>query len=389
MGIFSRGEKRKLGLVFDIGSSSVGGALFYIEKSKVPQIFHTVREPLVLLPKLDIDQFLSLTFKTLSTVAEKISQAGVGAPDKIFCVLGPAWYGSQTRIIKLAKNTPFTFTTKLADELIQKEIHLFEEEHLLRYLEEEERSIPIELKNLKISLNGYPTENPLFRRARELEMTIFISMGGKLFLEQAQAVIRDHFHRDEVKFSSLTMASFTAVRDLYSLSDFLLVNIGGEITAIALVKKDILCESNSFPMGRNFIIREVARELGVTLEEAKSLVSLYKDEHAEGRVRVKLEKAIGKIRSDWLKKFQESLAGLSNDISLPSDIFVIADPDLANFFSEMIKNEQLSQYTLTDSKFKINFLDEKALHGAVSFTGNATRDSALSLESIYINRYLC
>src|SRR3990167_9340196 len=128
MGIFSSGEKRKLGLVFDIGSSSVGGALFYIEKSKVPQIIHSVREPLVLLPKLDVDQFLSLTFKTLSTVAEKISKAGVGAPDKIFCVLGPAWYGSQTRIIKLVKNTPFTFTTKLADELIQKEIHLFKKD---------------------------------------------------------------------------------------------------------------------------------------------------------------------------------------------------------------------------------------------------------------------
>ena len=389
MGIFSRGERRRLGLVFDIGSSSVGGALFYTQKSKAPRIIYTVREPLVLLPKMDVDQFLSLTLKTLSTVAGKVAKAGIGAPEKIFCVLGPAWYGSQTRIIKLAKNTPFTFTTKLADELIQKEIHLFKEEHLLQYLEEEEQSVPIELKNLKISLNGYPTESPLDRSVRELEMTIFISMGGKLFLEQAQSVIRDHFHRDEVKFSSLAIASFTTVRDLYALSDFLLVNIGGEITAVALVKKDILSESSSFPMGRNFIIREAARELSTTLEEAKSLISLYKDEHADGKARAKLEKAIGKIRSDWLKKFQESLAGLSNEISLPSTVFVTADPDLAGFFLETIENEQLSQYTLTDSKFKINFLNEEALHGAAFFAGNVARDPALMLESIYINRYLC
>ena len=262
-----------MGLVFDIGSSSVGGALFYTQKSKAPRIIYTVREPLVLLPKMDVDQFLSLTLKTLSTVAGKVAKAGIGAPEKIFCILGPAWYGSQTRIIKLAKNTPFTFTTKLADELIQKEIHLFKEEHLLQYLEEEEQSVPIELKNLKISLNGYPTESPLDRSVRELEMTIFISMGGKLFLEQAQSVIRDHFHRDEVKFSSLAIASFTTVRDLYALSDFLLVNIGGEITAVALVKKDILSESSSFPMGRNFIIREAARGLSTTLQEAKNLFS--------------------------------------------------------------------------------------------------------------------
>lgn len=388
MGIFS-GEKSELGLVFDISSSSVGAALFHIEKSKIPKIIQVVREPIMLLPKMDVDQFLSLTFKTLSTVAEKISKAGVGAPKKIFCLLGPTWYGSQTRVIKLAKNTPFTFTTKLADELIQKEVHLFKEEHSLQYLEEGEQSVPIELKNLKIALNGYPTENPLDQRAEELEMTIFISMGGRFFLERVQGIIRDHFHREEIKFSSLAMASFTTVRDLNALGDFLLVDIGGEMTAIALVKKDILSESSSFPMGRNFIIREAARELGTTLEEAKSLISLYKDEHAEGRVRIKLEKAIGQARSDWLKKFQECLAGLSRDISIPSAIFVTANPDLADFFSETIKNEQLSQYTLTDSKFKISFLNTEALHGAASFQGNVARDSALAIGSIYINRYLC
>ena len=36
---------------------------------------------------------------------------GIGSPSKISCVLSSSWYASQTRTIKLEKNTPFLFTS--------------------------------------------------------------------------------------------------------------------------------------------------------------------------------------------------------------------------------------------------------------------------------------
>ncbi len=389
MGLFSAKEKNELALVFDLGSSSVGGALFEINKDKPPKIVYALREPLVLLPKPDIDQFLSLTFKTLSTVAGKIARAGVGAPERIFCVLGSPWYASQTRVVRLEKNSPFSFTAKLADELIQKEIIQFKQEHALEYQEEKDQSALIELKNMKITLNGYPTSEPLDKKVKELEMTLFVSVSAKHFLEKVKEIVGNHFHRNEVKFSSFAMASFTVARDLGPRDDFLLVDIGAEMTAISIVKKGILSESGSYPLGRNFIIRSVAGELQHSLDEAKTLVSLYKDEHTEDRLHLRLAKVIEKGRAEWLKKFQESLAGLSGDISMPSTVFVTADPDLADFFSETIKNERLSQYTLTDSKFETVFLNPEALHGAAAFAPNVLRDPHLVIESVYLNRYLC
>src|SRR3989344_2193273 len=112
-------ENKKLAVVFDLGSSSVGGALFHAEEGQVPKIIFSIREPIVLLEQMDPDQFLSLSMKSLSVVADRISKSGLGAPHRIFCVLASPWYASQTRIIKLEKNTPFTFTTKLADTLIE------------------------------------------------------------------------------------------------------------------------------------------------------------------------------------------------------------------------------------------------------------------------------
>ena len=57
--IFSRAEKTELVLVFDIGSSSVGGALFETNPNGVPRIIFSIREPIVLLEQIDFDQFLS------------------------------------------------------------------------------------------------------------------------------------------------------------------------------------------------------------------------------------------------------------------------------------------------------------------------------------------
>ena len=55
MGIFSKPKKEKeLALVFDIGSSSVGGAVFEVEKLGVPEIILSVREPIILEEKINI-----------------------------------------------------------------------------------------------------------------------------------------------------------------------------------------------------------------------------------------------------------------------------------------------------------------------------------------------
>ena len=97
-------EKEDLILLFDISSSSVGGAFLKISKSGVPRIVFTVREPIVFKEQINVDQFLSLTIKALEVVTNKAYIADL-APSKIFCNLSSPWYISQTRIINYAKNT--------------------------------------------------------------------------------------------------------------------------------------------------------------------------------------------------------------------------------------------------------------------------------------------
>ena len=137
------------------------------------------------------------------------------------------------------------------------------------------------------------------------------------------------------------------------------------------------------------MIRKIAENLNCTLGEAKSLISLYKDDHIEESAEKKFEPIMNKLKMEWLKGFQESLVNLSNDISIPATVFITVDQNLADFFSKIIKNEQFNQYTLSESEFKIIFLGIQTLHNITTFKENVIRDPFIIIESIYINRFIC
>ncbi len=386
MSIFGNsGAKEELALVFDIGSSSVGVALF-MTNTGAPKIIYSFREPIALEDAINFDRFLALTIKSLEVVANKVCMQALGAPKKIYCVLASPWYASQTRTIRMEKNAPFIFTKKLADSLLEKEAALFEEEHLTGA---GHKCRKIELRSMRTALNGYVTQSPIGQKASEAEITVFMSMSPEAVLQKFEEAVGRHFHSKNVQFSSFVMAAFAVARDMFvSQESFLLVDIGGEVTDISMVKKDMLRESLSFPMGRNYMIRGLCESFSCSLDEAKSFIHLYKDAHADPATEKKLSPIIEKLRAEWLKKFQESLVNLSNDISIPATIFITVDPQLADFFAETIKTEQFNQYTLTESKFRVVFLGTEALHGIATFEEKTIRDPFLIIEAIYINRFL-
>ena len=390
MSLFSKPkEKEELFLTFDIGSFSVGGALFYVQDSGIPKIIFSIREQIVLEKEVDFDHFLSAMLKSLEIVVNKVSMKKAGIPKRVFCILSSPWYASQTRNIFFEKDTAFIFSAKFADSLIQKEIALFEEEHLKKYIDTKSKIEPIELKNMSTILNGYATSKPLNQKVKNVEMIIFISMSPEEILKKIEQTIGKHFGGRDIKFSSFAMTVFTVARDMFMHQEnFLLVDVGGEITEISMIKKDVLRSSISFPLGINHLIRKMSQELNCTLDEAKSYLSLYKDGHAEDSTQKKLEPIVSKSRADWLLKFQESLVNISNDISIPATIFLTTEKEFADFFTETIKAEQYNQYTLTESKFRIVFLGANTLHGIALFENNVDHDPFLIMESIYINRFL-
>lgn len=219
-------------------------------------------------------------------------------------------------------------------------------------------------------------------------MIIFISAAPETVLKKIEGGLSKHFHFKEIKFSSFAAAAFTVARDLSPQENFLLMDVSGEVTEIFMVKKNVLRESISFPIGCNFLLRGTAEGLGTTLGEARSLISLWKDGHAEEAVGKKIKSVLGDLFTRWLQSFQESLANLSQDISIPGAIYLVTERNYAQLFRETIKTEQFSQYTLAESKFEITLLDPELLHGLATFEESVLRDPTLITDCVYINRFL-
>ncbi|MEK7563988.1 MAG: hypothetical protein AAB510_00250 [Patescibacteria group bacterium] len=387
MGFFGETKtNEELILVFDIRSSSVGAAFFYTDKNQKSRIIMSVSEPIPAEDKGDIDRFLFLTMKALEVVVGRIIVKGLGAPDKIFCVLSLPWYISESRVVSLKKDTPFLFTPKVADSLIEQEVALVKEKYLKMYTDIGDSLRSIELKNVKITMNGYEVSNPINKHAKEVEMNLFISLSAEKICKKIEETIATHFSSRQIKFSPFSMAAFSVVRDIFS--DFLVINIGGEITDISMVKGSTLRESISFPIGTNSMTRGVASSMKCTLDEARSFVSIFKDSHASPSLIATLEPIMKKLKAEWLVKFQESLANISNDISVPALLYITIDSDLEELFRELITTEQFNQYTLTESKFQLVFLNIETLRNFIVFERDVPFNSYLVIDAIYINHFL-
>lgn len=391
MNFFSKTKnKGELTLVFDINSCSIGGALFLMNEKEPPKIIYSTREFLKVDNDLKVEDFLPTVIKSLRKVAGKICMKGLGKPKRIFCVLSSPWYYSQTRVVELHKNTPFIFNSSLVNDLIKKEINFAKEEYIKKRGPNSHDIVPIEVKTMNVKLNGYHILNPNNQKAKSLEISIFISVCEEIFLKKIEETISQHFNFKIIKFSSFLMSTFSIAKDMFINQDnFLLVNIGGEITDISMIKKNAIRDSISFPLGSNYLIRTFAKDTGLSIDEAKSFLSLHKDNHLSDKMNERFFDSISKLKKDWLKIFQESLNNLSHDISIPATMFITVDQNLADFFFEIIKTEQLTQYTLSESNFKIIFIKVDTLHGIVLFENDKiNKDLFIIIESIYINHFL-
>lgn len=389
MKLFSKNKnKEDIVLLFDIGSASLGAAFVLRRHDELPKILFSFRENITIEKDFDFDRFLASTIKSLDIVVDKVFSEKKFVPEKVFCVLSSPWYASQTRNIKLSKDKDFIFTEKLLNDLSKQEINLFEEENLSKYLHDNNKVRLIEFKNMKTMLNGYFSISPFGKKARDINITSFISASPEEILSKIENSINRHFNNKKISFLSFSMASFMATRDVFNHEeDFLLIDIGGEITDISMIKKDVLTTSISFPIGSNLLIKQISEDLHCSINEAISFLSLYLDGHAGKSTDKDISKVLDSFKKDWISKFQESLFSFSTDISIPSNIFLSVDENIGIFFKEAIKDEKFNQYSFTESKFNIVILNTDILHNFIKLENGVLHDSFLSIESIYINRF--
>ena len=381
-------------LLFDIGSSSVGGGVVTFSNGR-PKIVYTNREQFSFEREINQKKLLTNMLRALEKSADDIQKNGMvhltftafGARrvKDIFCVLSAPWCLSRTRILKVKKDEPFTVTPNFLERIAEAEELEFDKDAPKigdGLYEGNDKLSAVEKKIIKIRLNGYELRLPIFKKVTNLELSLFISVTTKEIKEKIEKAIAKIFGQSQQpEFNSFVLTSFTALRDSFSdTNNFIFMDVSGEVTELAFVRHQVILETISFPYGRNTLIRRLAQILKTEPALAESLLAL--------RLNHKTEEALKIAGAEWLKFLDTTVADFAKDDFVPIKVFLTADQDVRKYFVELINQQTISQFSLEGDKLSAVSLDENVLKNYYRAGGSMEVDPFILIETLFLRRTL-
>lgn len=389
MALFSKKvTKEDRVLIIDVGSGSVGAALMVSSYDEMlarntPRIVFSTRVEIASTDTHNFIAYIRAMLAAAETAVQKVHNAKLPPPNRVQAVLAAPWYASQTRIIEYSKKVPFTFTKKIWYELLMKEVELFQDGASKTFESFDGALRLIERNNMDIKLNGYTVAHPFAKKTSEVSMSVYMSIAPEYLVRSLEEIIAGFFERP-IEWSTYLFASYAVVRDFFvGQKNYLLVDIGGEVTDIGLVKNEILSEALTFPKGKNTLIRTLMEHLAISWDEADSHLRLYTSGMLTEKHRERVRVAVAKILGEWSQSFERSLAHLTHDFTLPETIFVTVDTDVRALYEEAVHNEAFTQFTLSHKRFNVILIDASALHEYCALEQMAEKDHFLMIDALY------
>jgi hypothetical protein len=358
--LFTSKKKEKMIAIFDIGSGSVGGAMVRIptDGNALPSIIKSVRNEIRFHENFDFNSFLKDMIFTLNLTSNSLFYKNVGSPDEIICILASPWYLSETRAIKMNRDSSFSFTKRLAEELINKEILNLTKLYKDKYGTNDSTPQVIEQHTMAVLLDDSSVIDPLGKKCKSLEMDMVVSLAPKLCTDQIKEILSKTFHNDNVSFSTFTVDTYLAMRDKYiSPNSYLLVDVSGEITDIGVVTDGVLRSVLSFPFGKKTFFKHICTKLRMEIRDAREIFKLYREGHLSSVLSSRVAPVFKEIETLWDISFSQCLETLPSNILLPSTIFLTTDNDMKSWFTEILKKKEHIQSNISLRKYNVITLD--------------------------------
>lgn len=374
-------------LAIDIGSGSVGGALVLASKANAPTILYSFRSEILFQDAATGARLLSLMLRSLSQVMIAITREGFYAAGiaehhtkvrEVLVSLGAPWVISRTSFLRLSNENPTRITTRVFAGLLE---HSEQELHSAH----KEKEIPlgstqIEQKLIKSILNGYETSSPYEKEAREADFCVFTSFSLPRITDRVVGVIHEHLQPKHISFHSFSLLAFATLRELPEHpEDFIIIDASGEQTEVAIVKRGILAETATFPLGRNSFIRAVRGETEAVSSGASAMLRLYAEGNGTGRAFERAKKIFVAKESEWQRELGNVLTIFSEEVFLPRMIFLTADDATMPLFSRAIGSADWSSLTLSPGSLRVTSVSAELLTSLLHWSSSEHHDPFLGL----------
>lgn len=392
-GLFSKREQVTRALVVDIGSASVGVGVAELHDDGKPIMCATARANMRLREEIKFKDFYLAMLDALSEALEQLKKmegASVGSVKQVHLTFASPWYNAEARTIQYTKETPFRFNRKLLNSLLEKDLKIFQKEFdAKKQVEEGDKLLMLDRSIIDLRLNGYPTKHEEADSVHEVEATVFISLMSKRVRDAVVKRIKDVCGTSRYTLQSFPMVLYASIRDMMAVGDdFVLADVGGEVTDVVFVHDTVPERTYSLPLGHNTLVRHLASRLGTSLEHAQSSLTMFADKKIDPSEEENIKGAI----QDVLNKFRESLAEIvaeqAQDFMLPPLVFATIDEGPMKWLKagmgvSTIESLTIDAYTVTPIVLSGAILDNY-----IKYNRGVRRDTFLALESYFLEKII-
>lgn len=375
-------KNKKSNLAILVGTS-VTEALEYIVPENVsdpkedgtPEIINYIellRDPA---PLVDEKALLFGIRRDLEEIRKKSTQSRFGC---VTVILNSPWYFSQTRTITVERTEQFRIDKDLINQLLEEERKIFLNRASSQFeISENDSAQLLEMFIMRALLNGYEADSFLEKSARHLRLSTYISMTLASLAHELNSIVEIKLSPQKIILHSSPYVIFKSASEALAVDSAgaVIVDIGGEITDITVMRDGIISETFSFGRGMNFILRRIAGAYSITPAEATTYLRAAAASHMSENHRPKFEDILARAMGEWQKMFYEALKHAAGSRLLPNR-FVLAGvgADFATF-SDYVKSEEVKAFIYKTAPLSVEALYPKyfrnRLHGdGKYFRGN-------------------
>ncbi len=382
--------------VFDISSSSVGGAHALVNKAAHTDIPLTEKGVLlaqsrVLAPlqeELNIERFVAEALKGLEAVATTIRKEDVHQPEYIQIVLASPWYTSQTRTITYSKTTPFLCTEKLVHTLVDKEIEYVLANETDRFGSLGTEYTIVEKQLSLVKLNGYVTHAPYGKHAQSIEVYLTVTIAPKKVLEQCTELLRRIYGTRKIGITTSAYATFVSMRSsAATIHESVIVDIGEEVTDVAFIKDELFLYQHSFPVGTYELCRILAAEGNHTTSEAFATLEAYRMQKLSVTAQATVARALATFTATWQKGLQAIIDEGHYGFTLPAVWFVVVDPHFAQLTKTILITDPYLAHR-SSTPILATTITAEVLDGSVRPANDTVLDIPLALGVLFIEQLM-
>lgn len=321
--------------VFDVGSASIGVGIA-VRTPEGVRMPWSIRLSYAYQHDLDYTRFKRSMLAALLEGSMRLTSEGIRAAQELesfsvqelvpICVLSPPWFIGSVQSGRVSKEQGMSVTDVLVAKLEEEARSGFSaHKNTTSWRDVMGRDTEIiDEYRIRVELDGYRVTNYSGKKAHSVGVTTYIACAPQSVLREMREVLEKTLPNHATEFRTSTSVAYRAL-EVQNLTEgsLLVVELGGEITAVSLIRNGGLSSTSIFPMGTNHVLRTAFPTITGFAEARGRLETLTPSGTQKGTPPV--PNGLTKSLAEWHAHVAESVTELVEGVTPPRNVVLLCD----------------------------------------------------------------